>query len=250
MANKLPDWQLYERMIAKLINDQLATDMCVTPNAHITGHITGKKRQIDVVIDSRYDTDNTRRIIIDAKKRTRKIDVTHVEAFLGLMADVGATQGYLICPAGHTATAEKRAQLSVKIRLVPLDQIQDFDPSTWPKCMKHKCVKGRVFWDGYPGITLSLRPQSESYATETQTIDFVHSVGKCDKCGRFHVRCLSCNDIMSIPEDDENDIGHQCSCRHPWFWIASIESDEHGHRSAELHLVSSSGHMTTDRRPL
>jgi hypothetical protein len=113
MKRSLPDWEVYERMIARLIADQIATDLCVTPNARIPGRISGGSRQIDVLIDARHHTDNTRRIIVDAKRRTRKIDVTDVEAFRGLMEDVGATHGYLVCPVGHTKSAEKRAQMAV-----------------------------------------------------------------------------------------------------------------------------------------
>jgi hypothetical protein len=51
--------------------DQLSTEFCVTPNALIRGAITGIKRQIDVLIEARHDTDNTRRIIVDAKRRKR-----------------------------------------------------------------------------------------------------------------------------------------------------------------------------------
>jgi hypothetical protein len=100
-------WEIYERMIARLMADQLATDLCVTPNARIVGKISGRSRQIDVLIDSRHDTDNTRRIIVDAKNRKRKIDVRDVEAFRGLMEDVSATHGYLVCPAGRTSARSK-----------------------------------------------------------------------------------------------------------------------------------------------
>ncbi|WP_207092661.1 hypothetical protein [Rhizobium leguminosarum] len=69
------DWKLYERLVARSMADQLSTEFCVTPNASIRGVITGIKRQIDVLIEARHDTDNTRRIIVDAKRRKRKIDV-------------------------------------------------------------------------------------------------------------------------------------------------------------------------------
>jgi restriction endonuclease len=85
MPQQRPPWELYERMIARLIADQARTDLCVTPNARITGRITGIQRQIDVLIDARHDTDNTRRIIVDAKHRKRKVDVKDVEALLGVM---------------------------------------------------------------------------------------------------------------------------------------------------------------------
>lgn len=125
------DWKLYERLVARLMADELSTDFCVTPNASIQA-ITGIKRQIDVLIEIRHDTDNTRRLIVDAKRRSRKIDVKDVEAFRGMMEDVGATHGYLVCPRGHTSAAEKRAQTAVTIRLLPLDRLEGFDPGHGP----------------------------------------------------------------------------------------------------------------------
>lgn len=248
---QLPQWQLYERMIARLIADQIATDLCVTPNARIVGRISGRSRQIDVLIDARHDTDNTRRIVVDAKKRSRKIDVKDVEAFRGLMEDVGATHGYLISPSGHTKAAEKRAQMAVSIRLVPLDRMEDFDPSTWPECMNGHCKHGRVFWDGYPELSVVLSPTNNSHAP--MIASFLHYVGKCDRCGRFHVRCHSCGDLLSVPEGHDDDHGHQCHCRLPWFWLASVEQDENGHKSAELHAVlikpAVTEVVTADRRP-
>src|SRR3546814_2595130 len=83
MKDVWEDWKLYERLIARLMADQLSTEFCVTPNASILGAITGIKRQIDVLIEARHDTDNSRRIIVDAKRRKRKIDVKDVETFRG-----------------------------------------------------------------------------------------------------------------------------------------------------------------------
>jgi hypothetical protein len=242
-------WELYERMVARLIADQLTTDLCVTPNARIVGRISGRSRQIDVLIDSRHDTDNTRRVIVDAKKRKRKIDVREVEAFLGVMEDVAATHGYLISPSGHTKAAEKRAQMAVSIRIVPLNRIDNFDPSTWPRCKSPECEHGRIFWDGYPEISVALQPIGNSDNQAPTRASFLHYVGKCDHCGRFHVRCTTCDDLLSPLEDDEDDFGHQCSCKPPWFWLASVEKDGKGNKSAELHAILGNGEwITFDRR--
>jgi hypothetical protein len=241
-------------MIAQMMVDQLSTEYCATPNARLIGRISKRSRQIDVLIDLRHNTDNSRRIIVDAKSRARKIDVTDVEAFRGLMDDVGATHGYLVCPKGYTKSAERRAQLAVSIRLVPLDRLENFDPSTWPKCKVTSCKNGRVFWDGYPGMVQRVIAVSGPEAGRTRELAFIHYVGKCDRCGAFHVKCLTCRDILYTPENDDTDCGHQCSCQPPWFWLASVEEDEHGFESAELHVVSLvSGKtkiMTADRRPL
>ncbi len=242
------DWERYERLVARLISDQLSTAYCVTPNAPVEGKISGRARQIDVLIDSRHTTDNRTRVIIDAKMRTRRVDVTHVEAFLGLMADVGATHGYLICPHGYTPAAERRAQDAVSIRLLPLDRLDNFDPSTWPRCLAPTCRNGRVFWDGYPVIDLALAPLNRT-AGERGVVSYVHYVGKCDRCRRFHVKCTVCGDFFSPTYESEDDCGVQCKCRLPWFWLASIEEDAKGHRSAELHLIRSIDEIwTVDRR--
>lgn len=247
MARSSSGWVVYERMIAQLMANQVSTDLCVTANARVMGRISGRSRQIDALIDSRHDTDNSRRIIVDAKTRKRKIDVTDVEMFRGLMNDVGATHGYLVCPNGHTKAAEKRAQMAVTICLVALDHIPNFDPSQWPPCKNATCKQGRVFWDGH----LELLPTMTDGTRRTR-VPFVHSVGKCDRCGRFHVECHRCGDILSVPEDQDDDYGHHCRCRPPWLWIASIEADDEGRRSGELHAVLMNRPdlpVTFDRRP-
>lgn len=248
MKNDESEWQRYERLIACLMVNELSTDLCVTPNARVIGSISGRSRQLDVLIDARHATNNARRIIVDAKMRKRKIDVPQVEAFKGLMEDVEATHGYLICPAGHTAAAERRAQELITLCLVPPYHLDGFDPSKWPKCKGPACAHGRVFWDGYPELTLGLVPVGEATASGSQTVPFLHFVGKCDHCGRFHVQCMTCSEQFSL-DDDNGD--YRCKCGLPWFWMASIESDERGRRSAELHVALFTGQLiTVDRRAL
>lgn len=244
------EWEVYERMIARMIADQASTHLCVSPNARIVGSISGRSRQVDVLIEARHDTDNTRRIIVDAKKRKRKIDVRDVEAFLGLMADTKATHGYLVGPAGHTKAAEKRAQRAVSLRIVPLDRLADFDPTTWPKCRGPRCRHGRIFWDGYPELSFSLPPSAGANPRASNLARFVHYVGKCDRCGLFHVRCTRCDEILLVPHLGD-DHGHACACKPPWFWLASVEADDQGSRSAELHVAMATGTVwTVDRRTL
>ena len=252
MKRSTPEWELYERMIAQMIANQSSTNYCVTPNARLVGRISGRSRQIDVLIDLRHDTDNSERIIVDAKKRNRKIGVTEVEAFRGLMEDVGASHGILVSPSGYTQSAEKRAQATVSIRLVPLDRLMDFDPSTWPKCKATNCKNGRIFWDGYPELSMPPITLRKSGLVQSHDKPFVHYVGKCDRCGKFHVQCLTCGELFSVDESNEDDFGQQCRCKPLWFWIASIEEDEQGFQSAELHVVflNTGKIITTDRRSL
>lgn len=245
-----PSWEVYERLIARLVVNQIGSGLCVTPNVRVRGKVSGTIRQLDVVIENRHDRDDLRRIVVDAKARRRKIDVKDVESFLGLMHDVEATHGYLVCPAGYTKAAEHRAQSGISLRLIPLDRIGDFDPSKWPRCLKGRCTIGRVFWDGYPELSLALHPSSPIHRS-LASVSYVHYVGKCDRCASFHVRCLTCGEIMMVAEDNPVDIGHQCRCRLPWFWIASTETGRKRNQSAELHVVMGTGEIrTVDRRPL
>jgi hypothetical protein len=249
MGRKPSQWELYERLVARLVADQLSTAYCVTPNARIHGKFSDQARQVDVLIDPRHGAENHRRIVIDAKAHARPIDVTHVEAFRSFMEDVEATHGYLVCPNGFTPAAERRAQDSVSIRLLPLDRLDDFDPSNWPECHVPSCRHGRVFWDGYPSVDLTLAPAMGA-AGPLQKMSFIHYVGKCDRCSRFHVKCLSCGAMLSIDHEGD-DSGTVCNCSLPWFWLASIERDEAGRPSAELHLVMPAGQVrTVDRRSL
>ena len=145
------------------------------------------------------------------------------------------------------AAAERRAQEAITISIVPLEHIQQIDPSSWPRCLGKRCQQGRVFWDGYPELSMNLGPVSNPTSTSKQ-MTWVHYVGKCDRCGRFHVHCLTCRDLLSF---DDNRGEHQCACKLPWFWLASIERDDRGEVSAELHLVMGPGNVVTvDRRPI
>lgn len=240
-----PAWETYERATAALFARSFPPEFSLTPNARLRGTITGVERQIDVLIDLRHDTENSRRMIVDAKRYARRVTVKDVEAFIGLMQDVRASHGYLVCPVGFTKAAVKRAQSWVSVCLVPLDLLETFDARSWPTCLSAECATGRVFWDGFPEMGESIRSALliELSPRRRRTLT---CVGKCDRCSAFHVRCTACGWMALIPFDDERDYGHQCDCRPSWFWLASVEEDERGAASAELHVVSTfDGAVTT-----
>jgi hypothetical protein len=71
-------------------------DVSVTPNASLLGNFGGVQRQIDILVDARWEEGAARRIIFDAKLRKHKVDVKEVEAFEGMMRDVRASRGVLV----------------------------------------------------------------------------------------------------------------------------------------------------------
>jgi Restriction endonuclease len=73
------------------------------------GRRTQRLRQIDVLVKDKVAQFNIN-IIIDCKDYKHPVDVKGVEEFYGLLDDVGAQKGVLVCPKGFTDTAKVRAE--------------------------------------------------------------------------------------------------------------------------------------------
>lgn len=232
-------WRQYERLVALLTaNEYDERNFTVIPNARIKGFISERKRQIDVLVDYRYDTDLNRRIIFDAKHKKSPIDIKEVESFEGLMKDVNAKRGFIICSNGYTKSALRRAQQHIGIRLLSSKELDDFDIHSWEPCRDINCENGLVLWDANPGIIIN-------------GMVSVQATGKCDECGKFHIWCWDCGLRYLI--EYESDL--KCGCDGPWFWLTSIEpdKDENGdeYNSHYLILVFASGdYKIVDRRPI
>jgi hypothetical protein len=114
-----------EILVAK-IQKQLAPKAEVLHNVRLEGRQSGTKRQIDVLVQEKIGQYEIK-IIIDCKDYKRPVDVKGVEEFDGLLRDVGAQKGVLVCPKGFTDTAKKRAE-GLQIDLYsPIDT----DPHKW-----------------------------------------------------------------------------------------------------------------------
>jgi hypothetical protein len=97
-----------ELLVAK-IQKQLAPQAEVLHNVKLDGRLTKTKRQIDVLVREKIGQYEIQ-IIIDCKDYKRPVDVKGVEEFEGLLRDVGAQKGVLVCPKGFTETAKTRAE--------------------------------------------------------------------------------------------------------------------------------------------
>ena len=121
----MADFRDLEQLVAS-IQRQLAPKAKVLHNQLLPGRKSGRRRQIDVLVYDRigqYDI----QIVIDCKDYKSPADVKSVEEFYGLLDDVGAQKGVLVCPAGFTSTAKKRAE-GLQIDLYsPVDT----DPHKW-----------------------------------------------------------------------------------------------------------------------
>lgn len=204
-------------------------DVSVTPNASLLGSISGVRRQIDILVDARWEEGTHRRIIYDAKRQSRRIDVKDVEAFEGMMRDVLASRGVLICSNGWTKAAEKRAAESINIRLMAVEEAEELDHAAIDPCPHCRTLrrktKGMVFWDGQFPLPLT------GWA--------IVFTGKCDVCRSFAFWCWDCGEKLVVPDDEI----YECGCGRTWF----IEKYED-----EIVFVvrTEEGEVPLDRRPL
>lgn len=108
------------------IQKQLAPDAVVEHNAKLDGRNSKTKRQIDVLVRQQIGQYEMR-IVLDCKDYARPVDVKGVEEFHGLVEDVGAHKGALVCPKGFTAAAKERATAWQIDLYSPIDT----DPHKW-----------------------------------------------------------------------------------------------------------------------
>ena len=120
-----PEWQQLELLVAA-IQRQLAPDAKVTHNAKLPGLLSETTRQIDVLVEQSIGQ-YSMRIALDCKDYRTPVDVKGVEEFHGLVQDVGVHKGALVCPAGFTKSAKKRAK---KLQ-IDLYSPADTDPHKW-----------------------------------------------------------------------------------------------------------------------
>jgi tetratricopeptide (TPR) repeat protein len=101
------DWREYEGEIEAQFR-QAYPSAQITHDAKLVGKFSKVERQIDLLIEE-HASDFAIRIVVDAKYRGRKIDVSDVEAFIGLTRDVEAHTGMMIALEGYTPAAVSRA---------------------------------------------------------------------------------------------------------------------------------------------
>ena len=123
----MTDWKDYEREIEREFREAYPFAR-ITPNAKVLGKFSKIKREIDLLIEEQA-SDFGFRIVVDAKHRGRKIDVSDVEAFIGLTRDVEAHVGMMVTLEGYTPAAVSRAyydDTDIFLDVLSLDELKVF----------------------------------------------------------------------------------------------------------------------------
>lgn len=238
-------WRVYERVVAAVeAQEEKRVAITPTPNARIVGCVSGIERQVDLLLDVRWGEDVSSRTIVDAKMHRAKLDIKDVEQFEGMMRDCRAPRGIIVAPNGFTEGAERRAQDAITLKILPMEEVDDFDWAAYHPCLgtcrdraNGEPRRGLVLWEGAP---LSL-PVDGAWWTMWP--------GKCDACHNFHVWCWACGGKFALSDEDE----HRCECG--WLWVSAIEEeleDRPGSTLNAVHLLVWTGEhlVAIDRRPL
>lgn len=117
-----PAWKHYEKQIEDLIRKRAVGPVKITTDAKLTGLLSEVPRQIDILVEGNVSGIADVTIALDCKCFSKKVDVKDVEAFLGMVEDIGVNMGMLVTTVGFTPAAKRRATKIVQ-EVVPLVDI-------------------------------------------------------------------------------------------------------------------------------
>jgi hypothetical protein len=127
MTRSSPAWLEYEKTIFEYLHvDHPEAE--VVHNALLPGHLSGIRRQIDVLVTETI-SDAVFRTAFEAKHYSKKVDVKGVEEAIGLFQDVGVNRGVLVTTKGYTDAALQRANaddLDIDLDILDLSDLGSF----------------------------------------------------------------------------------------------------------------------------
>jgi hypothetical protein len=120
------EWADYETYIFGTLQ-RLNPGAVVRQNVHLMGQ-SGRSRQIDVLVERSAENFNLK-IAVDSKCYKRKVNIKHVEAFLGMLEDIGLKKGVLVTTMGYSKSAYQRAQFGsreVELHILSPERLSEF----------------------------------------------------------------------------------------------------------------------------
>jgi Restriction endonuclease len=119
----------YENAAADVLGFLFGDAARVERNVWLPGRKSDRSRQIDIVVRGLiFDLDDAL-MIVDCKRWTRRIDIKGIEAFLGMVDDVGADIGMIISTRGATVGARNRIrQERARIEAMSLEDLKAWRP--------------------------------------------------------------------------------------------------------------------------
>jgi hypothetical protein len=134
-------------------------------------------------------------MVVDCKRYGSNVDIKDVEAFIGLVEDVGAGIGLLVTTEGFTQGAINRvaSERGIHIDVVRVEDLPGWEP---PLVVCELC-RDAIGEDAILGMAY-VDLQAE---VETEDGDAIEvTLGYCEKCGGLHIECPRCETINAISD--------------------------------------------------
>ena len=126
----MSDARDYENGVGDVLAYLAGDTATVRRNLRLTGRRSGKQRQIDVLVQGRIFGMADATLIAECKRWAAPVDVKDVEAWLGMVEDVGADVGLMVTTHGLTDGARQRArqERGVRLELMSLEELKAWRP--------------------------------------------------------------------------------------------------------------------------
>jgi hypothetical protein len=185
----------YEDGVAVLLAEKFADRGKVERNVRLPSVSGGRDRQIDVLVRVPLADIGEELMVVDCKRYGSKVDVKDVDAFIGLVEDVGAAMGLLVTTEGYTrgAVARARAARGILVEVIRVDDLPTWEP---PLISCELCADA-VPEDALPGMAHIDRKEY----LEIEDGEFIEvTLGYCEKCAGLHVECPICGTLNALSE--------------------------------------------------
>ena len=210
--NDRPKSDVYERCVAAWAIEEFDfIDITVTANAKIPGYISGRSRQIDVLLENRVNSNPEARIIVEAKLHGRPVDIEIVEATEAKLRDVNAAHAVIVSSGGFTKSATTRSDELIELTLLEYGRLVDEYLNAFDTCLAESNCGRELLW-------------SVDKIDRAGLGWLMYKYGKCIRCHTFHVLCRDCGAEFPIP--DGHTLMCECDDRE---WGAIPESEASGH---------------------
>ncbi len=216
-----PDWREYERQIYERLLKAAGGEgkASVTFDKQLPGRLSRVERQVDVYVEGEFANGvGEATMAVDCKYFARKVDVKGVEAFIGLVEDVGTALGLLVTTEGFSTAARNRAAAvrGITVEIVPFEELENWEPEVLfcPICtdMDSDRAPGPLYLERVSG--------------EVDGAELVTGIGRCWTCNSISMRC-GCGTLNTLHEAEEGE-WQECEGGCGVEWLAAEEVDRKG----------------------
>jgi hypothetical protein len=185
----------YEAGVADLLEEKFTGHATVERDVRLPSGSGVRQRQVDVLVRIHLPGVADKLMVVDCKRYGTKVDVDDVEAFIGMVEDIGAPLGMLVTTEGYTHGAIRRAEAArgIDVQVIRVDELPRWEP---PLVDCEVCAEA-VPEDALPGMAYVDR--LEDVAVEGG--DYIEvTLGYCEKCAALYLRCPTCSTLTALTE--------------------------------------------------